>query len=101
MGGFRVDGIMVERFDLLADELAVLGWYTEMIVSFQEQLVEINSERVKLDVIVDRLPLERGGERHLKAVLLKKLLAKASDGLISLVGIPAEGVQYSVSVSAS
>lgn len=88
MGGYKVNGITVPRFDVLKDELIVLGWYAEAILAFHHELMEINEAKVKLDVIVDRLPLERGGDQHHKATLFKKMLTKASDGLVDLAGIP-------------
>ena len=88
MGGYKQDGVVVPRYDVLQDELTILGWYTTAITSFHRELLDINGEDVKLDVIADRLPLEQGGGRLFKAHLLKKMLMKASRNLINLAGVP-------------
>jgi len=88
MGEYKVDGKTIPPWDILADDLFVLGWYAEAVVSCLKTLVELNGERVKLDVIIDRLPNEQGGEDYYKAKLLKQICTKGSDGLLRIVGVP-------------
>lgn len=60
LGGYKVDGVTVEKYEVSKDDLCVLGWMTEAIATFLAALDKINDEKVKLDVLVDRLPNEKG-----------------------------------------
>ncbi len=90
MGGYKVDGKIIPQWDILVDDLCVLGWYAEAVVSCLKKLVEINGERVKLDVLIDNLPNEQGEEDYYKGTLLKQICKKASDGLLVIVGVPSK-----------
>lgn len=90
IGGFKVDGKRIGRYEILRDDLLVLGWYAEAILAWWEKLQEINDEfRVRLEVIVDRLPNEQGAVL-VKATTLKLLCQKASSGAVVVVGVPSE-----------
>ena len=58
----------IEPFNILRDELIVLGWYAEALVSCVKSLCELNGANVKLDVLIDKLPNEQGGEKNYKGV---------------------------------
>ena len=72
---------------VLVDDLMVIGWYAEALSSLCAALNEIHLENeVRVDFIVDRLPRDP----ELKnASLLAKVVAEKSDGLASVVGVPA------------
>lgn len=84
--GGKVEGVEITQYEVLIDELIILGWYGESILSAHKSLMEINSDRVELDLLIDKLPLEQSDNN--KARLLKQLLSKASNGLINLIGVP-------------
>jgi len=89
MGGYRVDGkILLPPWEILIDDLAVLGWYAEALVGCLSSLVEVNSEDVKLDALIDRLPNEQGGEDFYKATLLRQICKKGSNNLLNIAGVP-------------
>lgn len=88
MGGYKVSGKIIPRWDILVDDLFVLGWYAEAVVSCLKSLIELNGERVKLDVLIDKLPNEQGSEEFYKATLLKQICTKGSDGLLTIAGVP-------------
>lgn len=74
LGGYPVDGIIKPPFEVLEDELAIIGWLTMEIASVQGMLCKINEDIVKLDVLIDRLPTEKGDAGTNKAELLKSTL---------------------------
>ena len=71
-----------------ANDLFVLGWITESLASALNLLDETNGEQTSLDIIVDRLPNEQGGEEYYKATLLKNMLQKATADRATIVGVP-------------
>jgi hypothetical protein len=88
LGGYRVDGVEVDPFEVLVDDLAVLGWYAENIGSLVAALDHVSGEAVKLEVLVDRLPNEQGGDRFHKATLLKAVLDIITRGRGKVMGVP-------------
>lgn len=93
MGGYSVDGETVPTYEVLVDDLCVLGWIAESISSLLFEVDQINGEPCKFDVLYDRLPNEQGGERYYKATLLKDLLGKITDGRANLVGVPDPSIE--------
>jgi len=58
MGGYTVNGEKRAPFEVLANDLLVMGWISYEIASLHGMLLEINKpEMVSLDVISDRLPM--------------------------------------------
>ncbi len=89
MGGLKVDDKVVSTYEVLIDDLCVLGWYVEALESFRKELMIINSsENITLEVLIDNLPNEQGDSLRYKAVLLKHLMAKVSNGKLRLMGTP-------------
>lgn len=88
LGGYTVDGQTKPAFEVLADDLAIIGWLVLELGLLHKMLCEINSEIVKLDIIIDRLPNEKGAAGTNKGELLKFTLAKMSQDTISVVGVP-------------
>jgi len=87
LGGYKVDGKIVPPFEVLKDDLCVLGWMTESFASCLAFLDDINDEPVKLDVLIDRLPNEQGEDEFYKATLLKHMLSKATGSRATIVGV--------------
>ena len=88
MGGYKVDGKTIPPFEVLVDDLIILGWYAEALVGCLKELIDLNGEEVKLDVIIDKLPNEQGGDDFYKATLLREICRKGSKGLLDIVGVP-------------
>lgn len=88
MGGYKVDGKVIPKYDVLIDDLYVLGWYAEALAGCLKGLVDINGEDVKLDALIDRLPNEQGGDDFYKATLLRQLCKKGTGGLLNIAGVP-------------
>ncbi|MCW5518485.1 hypothetical protein J1N09_01450 [Aureitalea sp. L0-47] len=88
LGGYKVDGETLPKYEVLVDDLLVLGWYGEALASCIKSLIDLNKEPVILDVLIDRLPNEKGGDEHYKATLLKEMCRRASNGLLRIVGVP-------------
>lgn len=89
LGGYRVGGEERAPFEVLADDLIVMGWLAYEIASLHGMLVQINaSAMVKLDVISDRLPNDQGEQATNKGELLKATLHRLAGGVIDLVGVP-------------
>ncbi len=89
LGAYRVDDHERAPFELLVDDLLVIGWLAYEIVSLHGMVLEINKpETVSLDVITDRLPNDRGELAANKAELLKATLRKLSGDRVDLVGVP-------------
>ncbi len=86
--GILINGKPAESFPLTLDEICILGWYAEALVGVCGSLSQINEEEVKLDVLIDRMPNEKGGNDNYKAVLLKELCRRGSNGLVTIVGVP-------------
>ena len=93
LGGYRVDGQEVQPFEVSKDDLCVMGWMVDAFSSLLKSLEEINEEKVHLDVLVDRLPNEKGGDNYHKATFLKDLLKKATFGRAELKGVPDPKIQ--------
>lgn len=88
MGNYSVDDIVVPEFEILIDDLIIIGWYAEALVNYLEKLIKINESLLTLEILVDRLPNEQGGDLYNKVTLLKELCNRASSGLLEIVGIP-------------
>jgi hypothetical protein len=89
LGGYKVDGQERAPFELLVDDLIVIGWLAYEIASLHGLLLEINRpDMVSLDIISDRLPNDRGEREANKGELLKATLQKLSGGIIDIVGVP-------------
>ena len=88
LGGYEVDGQTKPPFEVLVDDLAIIGWLTMELGLLHGMLCEINKSIVKLDIIIDRLPNEKGTSGTNKGELLKFTLAKLSEDTISVVGVP-------------
>jgi hypothetical protein len=87
MGGYKVDGVTVPPYDVLEDDLCILGWLVESLASYLAMCDQINEASCTLDVIIDRLPNEQGGDTYHKATLLKLLLDKATGGRGKVMGV--------------
>lgn len=89
MGGYKKDdGIVVEPYTLLEDDLCIIGWLAAELGLVHSLICEINEEIVKLDVLMDRLPNDQGPEGVNKAELLKFTIGKLSESTIHIVGVP-------------
>lgn len=88
LGGYSVGGEPVDPFEVLIDDLKVVGWYARVLVSAQQSLSDLNGEPVVLEALIDRLPGDGGPEGPRKAVLLKETCARLSDGHCRVVGVP-------------
>lgn len=89
LGGYKVDGQDRAPFEVLVDDLVVMGWLAYEIASLHGMLLEINKpDMVSLDMISDKLPNDRGEQSANKGELLKATLQKLSGGIIDLVGVP-------------
>lgn len=89
LGGYKVGGEERAPFEVLADDLIVMGWLAYEIASLHGMLVQINApDMVTLDVISDRLPNDQGEQAANKGELLKTTLQRLSGGVIDLVGVP-------------
>lgn len=88
MGNYKVDGKTVPKYDVLIDDLYVLGWYAEALVGCLKTLVDKFKEKVKLDALIDRLPNEQGDKDLYKATLLRAVCSRGSGGLLNIVGVP-------------
>ncbi len=88
MGGYKVDGKEVPKYEVLVDDLYLLGWYAESLVECLKGLIKVNGEKVKLDALIDRLPNEQGGKDFYKATLLRWVCKKGSRGLLNIAGVP-------------
>lgn len=88
LGGYTVNGRVTAPYEVLVDDLIILGWLTLEFGLIHKALCEANNELVKLHILIDRLPHEKGAAGTNKAELLKWTLEKFSKGTISVVGIP-------------
>lgn len=88
LGGYEVGGQTRPAFEVLADDLAIIGWFVLELGLLHKMLCEINGAIVKLDIVIDRLPNEKGAAGTNKGELLKFTLAKLSENTISVVGVP-------------
>lgn len=88
LGGYQVDGQTRPAFEVLEDDLAIIGWLVLELGLLHKMLCEINGAIVKLDIIIDRLPNEKGAAGTNKGELLKFMLDKMSENTISVVGVP-------------
>ncbi|MGB4775188.1 MAG: hypothetical protein WBP45_08450 [Daejeonella sp.] len=88
MGNYKIEETLVTEYEILIDDLIIIGWYAEALVTCFHTLIKINENPVKLEVLLDRLPNEQGGDLYYKATLLKELCNRASLGLVEVVGLP-------------
>lgn len=88
LGGYTVEDEVRPAYEVLLDDLVVLGWLAAEIVDLHGMLCEINEELVKIDVLLDRLPNERGPHASNKAELLKGALNRLAPNHIRVVGHP-------------
>jgi len=84
----KSNSVILPAVDILADDLFILGWYAEALVSCLKCITVICNEQVKLDVIIDNLPNEQGGKKRHKARMLKQICLKGSKDLLSIIGVP-------------
>lgn len=78
-------------FELLFDEMLILGWYTHNILLIHDYLVDLNKQKVKLDVVIDKLPLDIETR---KAGILALMCDKLSNGLIDITGVVLESDKF-------
>lgn len=88
MGNYTVDDILVPEYDILIDDLIIIGWYAEALIGCLHILIKIEEDPARLDVAIDRLPNEQGEDLYNKVTLLKELCNRASSGLLDIVGVP-------------
>jgi hypothetical protein len=79
LGGYEVDGQTRPAFEVLTDDLAIIGWLVLELGLLHKMLCDINGAIVKLDIIMDRLPNEKGAAGSNKGELIKFTLAKMSE----------------------
>ena len=79
---------MLHRSTSSIDDLCAMGWYAESLASCLRALVDLNDEDVTLDIIIDKLPNEQGGDGNYKATLLRELCRRGSSTLLNLDGVP-------------
>lgn len=78
------------KTEILVNDLKVIAWYAYSIAALYNMLSNINADyTVKLDVLVDNLPNERGG--YYKARILRKFVERMTKNLATVVGVPAKG----------
>lgn len=88
LGGYVVDGTVRQPYEVLVDDLVVLGWLAYEAISVQIMLTQICGHLVRLHVLLDKLPNEKGVKSQNKAELLKAMLAQLTEGTIEVVGHP-------------
>lgn len=89
LGGYKKDdGIVVEPYTVLEDDLCIIGWIASELGLLHKELCDINEEIVKLDVLIDRLPNDQGPEGVNKAELLKWTIGKLTEYTVHIAGIP-------------
>jgi hypothetical protein len=88
LGEYDVEGKTRPAFEVLEDDLAIIGWLVLELGLLHKMLCEVNGAVAKLDIIIDRLPNENGAAGTNKAELLKFTLDKMSENTISVVGVP-------------
>lgn len=85
----NADGVTVEPYEVLENDLCIIGWLISEIAFVHKLICDINSDVVKLEVLMDRLPNDQGPEGTNKVELLKWTLNKLSDSIMDIAGIPA------------
>lgn len=88
LGGYLVDGKIKPAYEVLIDDLAIIGWLALEIGMVHRMLCDISHSLVNLDVIIDKLPNDQGAEGSNKSELLKGTLAKLADNTVAVVGHP-------------
>ena len=89
LGGYKKDdGTVVEPYTVLQDDLCIIGWIASELGLLHAAICEINKEKVKIDVLIDRLPNDQGPEGVNKAELLKWTIGKLTESTIHIAGIP-------------
>lgn len=89
LGGYKKqDGTVVDPYTVLEDDLCIIGWLAAELGLIHAAICRICEEIVALDVLIDRLPNDQGPDGTNKAELLKWTLAKLSDSVIYIAGIP-------------
>lgn len=88
LGGYTVGDEVWLPYEVLLDDLVVLGWLAAEIVGLHSMLCEVNEDLVRLDVLLDKLPNEKGPHSSNKAELLKAILERLAPGHIRVVGHP-------------
>jgi hypothetical protein len=88
LGGYMVDGAVRQPYEVLVDDLVVLGWLAYEAISIQIMLTQICGQLVRLHVLLDKLPNEKGTKSQNKGELLKATLARLTEGTIEVVGHP-------------
>ncbi len=95
IGGRSDAGLPVLSYEVLIDDLCVIGWYGNALTELHRLLVETNHEpagheqpEIRLEILIDNLPNEKGGEDNYKANLLRSLVLKATNGGAEIIGVP-------------
>jgi hypothetical protein len=95
LGGYKKeDGVVVEPFTVLEDDLCIIGWLAAELGLLHGAICKINDGIVKLDVLIDRLPNDQGPDGVNKAELLKWTIQKLTDSIIKIAGIPDKPDHY-------
>jgi hypothetical protein len=77
------DWTYIPKFEVLINDLQIIGWYAESLLSILQMLGEVNKEDCTLEVLIDKLPNEQGWELNFKAILLKELCNRCSNNVSS------------------
>jgi hypothetical protein len=88
LDGYVIDGVVRPSYEVLIDDLIILGWLAYEAISIQIMLTEICGGLVRLHVLLDRLPNEKGPSSQNKGELLKATLARLTKGMIEVIGHP-------------
>lgn len=88
LGGYLVDGDMRAPYEILVDDLIVLGWLAYEAISVQVMLTQICGELVRLHVLLDNLPNEKGPKSQNKGELLKAIVTRLTEQTVDVIGHP-------------
>ena len=95
MGGYKVDGKTLPTWEVLIEDLCVLGWYANALYGLYQMIADTNADATRgmpkptrLEILIDRLPSEQGGDENYKGTLLKQLLLRATNGGAEIMGVP-------------
>ena len=88
LGGYPVDDEVRAPYEILADDLIVLGWLAYEAISVQIMLTQICGELVRPHVLLDRLPNEKGLKAQNKGELLKATVTRLTEQTVDVIGHP-------------
>lgn len=88
LGGYLVDGNVRAPYEILVDDLIVLGWLAYEAISVQIMLTQICGELVRLHVLLDNLPNEKGPKAQNKGELLKAIVSRLTEQTVDVIGHP-------------